>query len=855
MERSIPEVLDAAASVHPDRIAIAAGDSSLTYRSLQAATRRLATRVHALAPRRGQRILTLIEDPARHVVALLGVLRARHAFVPIDPSDPRARIEAAATDALPVLVVTDRASVALARAVAGAVAVIAIDDAEDGGGAPDFDGPEPSPSPARAMACILYTSGSTGHPRGVVQTHRNLVRNFEKVATAMRVRVDDRVAMLGHPSHAAAQTDLFAALLSGATLVPYDLRRRGLDGLADWVARERVTILFMVPSIFRRFAERLAPDASFPTVRLAKLSGETVLRRDVETARRLFAPDARVLVSLGCTELNTVRRLFLEPTSTLDDPVVPVGDAVPDVVVRLVGEDGAPVAAGEVGRIIIESRDLFAGYWRRPHDTRAALRRDPNDPDLRVFRTNDLGRIRPDGRLVHVGRADDRIKRLGRGVDVGEIEAALVAIDGVREAAVTTVETTGPAKLVGHVAVAGGGLDAASIRACLADRLTIGAIPDRILTHASLPLLPNGKVDRARLATEDFAPPPIQSPASRGPVDRLAEQILDVLRRAARVPDLGAGDDLFERGVDSLAVLEAVHRLERTLGVAVPAALLLEAPSAAALARRLRAGGPLRSFVRIGPASSSRPPLVCVPGAGSDALVFRRLAARLVEQPILAFLYPGWDGSRPFASNVGEIAAELVTALRAERAGPYLLHGHSFGGVVAHEAAVRLAAADERVLLLSMVDTRAPSFARLARQSKLVRRLRGALRGGRRRVRRLLRGRTGGGNARRRLNAQKEACLDALREHVPRAFPGRILLLRSAAAFDANASLDERCLGWSGLARDEVDVVPIAGSRVAALRRNAAEGVASALEPRIVAAITAIDSVRKNDRETPRSRT
>jgi non-ribosomal peptide synthetase component F len=227
------------------------------------------------------------------------------------------------------------------------------------------------------LALIIHTSGAGGTPRGVADTHRNLLHTARKFTNCHRLTPADRVACLNACVFSNSLKDIYGALLNGGALVPLDVERQGLGGLAAWLAHTEVTVLSVVTAVFRHFVGSLTGREVFPRLRVVRVGGEAVIRQDVESFRRHFGPHCQFVNGYGTTETGSVRCYLVDHATAVTDSLVPVGHPVEDTEVVILGEDGQPVGPGRVGQIAVRSRFLAPGYWRRPDLTALAFRPDP----------------------------------------------------------------------------------------------------------------------------------------------------------------------------------------------------------------------------------------------------------------------------------------------------------------------------------------------------------------------------------------------------------------------------------------------------------------------------------------------
>ena len=559
----------------PKQVAVRSEGASLTYADLERRSDRIARRILAVCGPDNAPVGVLVAQGPLLIAGILGCLRANKIYVALDASLPRAQLATMADDAGLQCIVTDEAHGALARALGADHAPLAIDN-DDG---PCAAAPEIEVA-AGASAYIFYTSGSTGRPKGVVDTHANVLHNVLRYTNTLCISASDRLTLLQAASFSGAVSSMFGALLNGATLCPWDLRKSGLAGLAEWIDRARVTIYHSVPSIFREVA---ASGRRFPDLRVVRLEGDQATHRDAALFKQAFDERCVLVNGLGATECGLVRQFFVRKDTPVSEGPLPIGYAVPDVDVAIVDDHGHRVGRDAVGEIAVTSAHLASGYRGRPDLTEAAFRAaGPNG--VRTYRTGDLGRMAADGCIIHLGRKDFQARIGGRQVDIGAVEAALLRLPGVRNAAARTHLTpAGRPVLCGYVvgAVAG---DAALWRRTLCGELPDWSVPSAISVLAALPLDANGKVDRQAL------PLNVTPGASTGPRTPLEAAIAGLWASILEVLGIDLDIDFFAAGGDSLGAMRLVAAIGDVLGVALPVSSVFEHDNTvAAMARRVAA--------------------------------------------------------------------------------------------------------------------------------------------------------------------------------------------------------------------------------------------------------------------------
>jgi len=581
IEQSIPARFEQQVDRYPDRLAVKSPHHAWTYTTLNRNANRLA---HAILAQRGsveETVALLLKGDALFLAAVLAVLKAGKTYASLSPSDPRARLIAMTENLQPSVIVTDSQHRLMAQDLAPAgCAVLDIH-------APDTLQPDSNPgvtiSPDR-HSWILYTSGSTGQPKGVTQNHRNVLHLIMNYTNALRICRHDRMTLL----HSGLTLDIFGALLNGAALYPLDIKERGLATLADWLVQNEITVYRSFPTTFRQFTDTLAGRKAFPQVRVIHLGGETVIRRDLERYRKHFSPPCILVNHLNSNEAGGMATYYIDHETSLDEPTVPVGYPVPDNEVILVDDCGNAVGPGDTGEIAVRSRHLALGYWRRPDLTRERFHDDPTGGDQRVFLTGDLGRRLPDGCLVHLGRKDFQVKVRGYRVELAEVEAALQTIPGINEAVVVARDTgDGDVRLVAYMTPAEPpGLTVTTVRSLLVATLPDPMIPSAFVFLAALPVTPNGKVDRRSLPAPERLRPNLDVPFTRARTP-LEERLVGIWSEVLDLAEVGVHDHFLDLGGDSLRATMLVTRVLAQLQVALAPRTLLDAPTVAAMAQLL----------------------------------------------------------------------------------------------------------------------------------------------------------------------------------------------------------------------------------------------------------------------------
>ena len=648
-------------------------------------------------------------------VAALAVLKAGGAYVPLDPGYPAERLRFLLEDTGAAAVVT----VARHRPVLEELTdlpVLCLDEAT-------ATSVEAGPLPlamAESLVYVLHTSGSTGRPKGVAVPHRAVVRLVRETGYA---QFEGETFFGFAPfSFDASTFEIWGALLNGGRLVMAPAGALSLAGLGEVLRREQVTTLWLTAGLFHQMVEEEM--GSLRGLRQVLAGGEALSATHV---RKMLgeAPGVRLVNGYGPTESTTFAACHPLSLGSVRSASVPLGRPIANTSVYLLGRDGRPVPAGVAGELCIGGDGLARGYFGRPELT--AERFVPASglpcavPGARLYRTGDLARWLPDGNIDFLGRLDGQIKLRGFRIEPGEIEAALAAHPDVRESAVLVAAegASGERRLVAFGAARDGAkLAAESLREDLRRRLPEHMIPSAFVVVDALPLTTNGKVDRRALARRAE-----EEPRSRGegeylaPRDALEQRLALLWEELLAVSPVGVYDDFFALGGHSLLAVRLLARIARELGRELPLSVLFQAPTVEGLAALLRDGESPPSSTAASPlvalTSGTEAPFFCVHPIGGTVFCYRELARRLgPDRPVYALQARGLQAGEEPRERIEEIAAAYVAAISSlQPAGPYLLGGWSFGGLVAFEMARQLQAAGERVDLLALFDPTTPEGA------------------------------------------------------------------------------------------------------------------------------------------------
>jgi amino acid adenylation domain-containing protein len=580
-DKSISELIDRQSAASPGAVAVVCKDREMTYGELSGRSNQLAHYLRTLGVSAGTLVGICLDRSEEMVVAVLAVWKAGAAYVPLDPQYPADRLAFMAQDAaIPVLITEE--SLRNAVPVRGAVRTVVIDTCRETITAQALE-ELPSHATGNDLAYVIFTSGSTGKPKGVQITHRALANFLFSMLREPGVTGRDSLLSVTTLSFDIAGLEIYLPLMAGARSV-IATREVASDGrrLAELISRSRATVMQATPSTWR-----LLLDAGWQgTPGLKVICGGEALTQDL--ARRLLASGVQLWNAYGPTETtiwSTLQRV------TAPEDARSIGRPIANTRILLLDEHRHLVSAGATGELYIGGDGLAHGYLNRPALTQERFIDHPLTPGERLYRTGDLARWLPDGGLEFLGRIDQQVKIRGFRVELEEIEAALEAIPHIRQAVVVMHEfATGDQRLVAYVSLRGKNqIDPLEIRKRVSSTLPDYMVPAYVVTLSSIPLTPNGKVDKRALPPPTVAAAPTLTPP-RSDVERsVAEVWQEVLNR----PEIGIHDNFFDVGGHSLLLVQMQNRLRRAFGSDLSIQDLFRNPTVAAIAEHLSAQGAL----------------------------------------------------------------------------------------------------------------------------------------------------------------------------------------------------------------------------------------------------------------------
>ena len=579
VEISIPRRFEKIVRFYHDRIAVKTSDGTLTYDELNRSANRLARAIRDKLGGENRPVIIFSEQDLTAIVASFAIWKAGKIVIAIEPSFPVERVISTINEAQPEAILTTDKYLALASTAANRmVPVLSSDaltaDAQD----QELGLTIPSDLPAE----IRYSSGSTGKPKGIVRSHRRLLNSARSTINLAHICPDDR--LLAVTKLRFGTRDLLRCLLGGATLFPFDVEKESIGNLARLLQVEKITCYESVPSIFRYLVEQLDETAAFPFMRLIQLGGDLLYRNDIASYKKYFSADCILMNRLSAGETGNLCVFFIDKNTAIDAAIVPVGYPIEGKRIFLLDDARNEVGINETGRIAVVSRYLSSGYWNNSELTNDRFLAGELKTDERLYVSGDLGRMLPDGCLVHVGRIDDQVKIRGAKVEIGELEALLSEHPAVKQAATVAFDRSNGDKYLAAYIVCRShpAPTVTDIHDYLRMKLPYHMIPSAFVFMESLPLT-NGKVDRKALPEPNDKRPDLSTPFA-SPVSEIEKTLVRIWQEVLDVRPIGVYDRFFDLGGHSLSASRVVSRVIERFQLDIPLQSLFESPTIADLA-------------------------------------------------------------------------------------------------------------------------------------------------------------------------------------------------------------------------------------------------------------------------------
>ncbi|SPE63311.1 putative Phenylalanine racemase (ATP-hydrolyzing) [Verrucomicrobia bacterium] len=718
-DKCIHQLFEDQAERTPQAAAVVFGAKSLTYRELNARANQLAHYLRQLEIGPDVPVAICVERSIEMVVGCLAVLKAGGAYVPLDGTYPKERLSFMLADTnAPLLLTQQHLAPHLPRSRPKVLCL----DAEWEIVAQESRLNLSNATTPEQLAYIMYTSGSTGEPRGVAVPHR-AVNRLVLNTNYIQFKASDRIAQVSNFSFDAATFEIWGALLNGAQLI--GISRDAVLSPREF-ARElrekRITVTFLTAALFNQIASE-APGA-FESLRTVIAGGEAL---DPKWVRAVLndRPPRRLLNGYGPTENTTFTCCYEVAALTEAATNVPIGRPLANTQVYILDAHFQPVPIGVPGQLCTAGDGLARGYWNRPDLTAQkfipnpfAAARVSADPAPRLYQTGDLVRYLPDGNIEFLGRLDQQVKLRGFRIELGEVESHLSQHPDVQACVVAVLgQSTQDKRLAAYFVASNRRCpNESELRRFLDQKLPDYMVPSTFVLLEALPLTANGKVDRSALPDPGQVRPCLEETYA-APHDRVEAELTGIWEQVLGVQPVGVEDGFFDLGGHSLLAVRVVAEIEKVFGKKLRVATIFQAPTIQRLAAIIREDSTESSAIEgtsivelQAPGAGAGSPLFLVHGAGGGMFWgYANLTRHLPGQPVYGFKSRGLDG-REELESVEEMAAQYLADLRKIQArGPYHLGGYCFGGIVAYEMARQLRARGELVALLALLNCSPPN--------------------------------------------------------------------------------------------------------------------------------------------------
>lgn len=695
----------------PNNIALEYVDKVFTYENLQKQTNQLSHYLKEQGIASGDFIAVSIPRSPELVISLLAIMQCGAAYLPLDPEYPKERLEFMLNDSKAKVLLTTKT---LSASLPSSSPTLFIEDAMSA--LNQYSGSQLSINVTpNDTAYLLYTSGSTGLPKGVPITHKNLVNFLCSMALEPGINENDRLLSITTISFDIAGLELYLPLIKGATLILAN-QETARDGrlLLELINKENISILQATPTTWSMLLE-----SGWKTpLPLKALCGGEALPMDL--AKELTAKCDTLWNLYGPTETTIWSSIKQIKTN---DTIITIGKPIANTQFYIIDEQGLLVAPGKIGEIAIGGDGVAKGYWNRPELTAEKFieNKFSNIKNNTIYRTGDLGKMLPNTEIECLGRLDQQVKIRGHRIEPGEVEQALIVLDGIKQAVVLANENFLIAHIVPDTKIENIEIQTSLWRETLSSKLPSHIIPHEFNVIEKLPTTLNGKIDRNALL-EFKTNKKLEFTAPRTETEKL---VADIWKESLSIEHIDVFSNFFEMGGHSLTAVKVMSKLEEQTGERLPLSALFEYSTIEKLAKLLSIGKKTYSdtLVPLKP-NGKKVPIYIIHGAGLNVLNFVNLSKHFDEdQPVYGIQgteksYDQWFNS------IEEMASHYIDAIvKTDPNGPYALAGFSFGGVVAFEMTRQLKEQRKKVSLTALLDSYVDSsyYYETYQQKKLVR--------------------------------------------------------------------------------------------------------------------------------------
>jgi acyl-coenzyme A synthetase/AMP-(fatty) acid ligase len=476
------------------------------------------------------------------------------------------------SDSGATVLLTNKINLELAQRISADAQIILLEDIVNNELIVDTD-PELKSTP-ESIAYILYTSGSTGNPKGVMQSHSNVLMHIKAWVNGLKISPDDKLTLFSSFSWDSAVQDLFGAILVGASVHPLDVMREPVDSIANWITQNEITIYHSTLPLFRHLSNTIRGNKNFPALRIIVLGGDMIYKNDVKVFQEKFSGRCVLMNAYGATESTTALGYFISTDSTFERSIVPLGYPAEDTEVLLLNGFIRQNAINGIGEIVLKSKHVSLGYYLKADLTDEKFKTLASGE--RLYYTGDLGKLLADGSIEYAGRRDFMVKIRGFRVEPGEIESQLSSHPDIMQNVVIAREDLGSNReLVAYVVTNEKGKEISinDLRAHLSKSLPDYMIPAQFVFLGELPLTPNRKIDRKALPKPEISVSVKEKVSARNEYE---SYLVEVWQELLEQNNIGVRDNFFELGGHSLLAIEMFEKIKHKYTVDIPPAIIFK---------------------------------------------------------------------------------------------------------------------------------------------------------------------------------------------------------------------------------------------------------------------------------------
>ncbi len=569
---------------NPTNIAVQCNNKSISYRSLNNYANHLGQNILKNVNNNTKRIALLLPHDERCVIGMLGVLKSGYAYVPIDINNPINRIEYIIQDADCNVIICSESTHGKALEVQKMkpeLRVIVLSKEQKETTTANLN----IPIDPQAEAYVLYTSGSTGMPKGVLQNQKNLLHYMRIYTNEVHLSENDNLSLLPTYTFDASIKDIYASILNGATVCIYDIVENGLHQLSSWLKTQNVTIVHIVPTLYRHFIKSLSEDEKINSVRLLDISGEASYKSDIDLFRKHFPKDAFFVNDYGPTEATVITQKFIGNNTEITRNNISIGKPVIETEVFIWDEFNTEVGIYQEGEIVYKSEYLSLGYLNKEAQTKKVFLASA-DGTSRIYKSGDIGRKLPNGEIEFLNRRDSQVKLNGQRIELSEIEYQLEQLKVIKKV-IVLVNTINETQYLTAYVQASETIAADDIKLLLQEQLPNYMIPSIFMFLDKFPLTRTGKISRKELPRPTLSN--LKTKEYVAPENDIEQTLVNIISEVLAIPtqEIGIYDSFFELGATSIKILELANSVNQQLNTELRPIDFFQSPSVHAITNKI----------------------------------------------------------------------------------------------------------------------------------------------------------------------------------------------------------------------------------------------------------------------------